>query len=138
MDPGTNFSEKFGPPEQKIGQNIWTPYKKIGPRGTYFSNDTLFLRKHFVRCSLIFDCSKFCRCGSSPPQRAVTLAIANKPHSDAEHPQANMELWIQMGYALLTLGLLCCNCTLLHQHSHSMYHACLEEIWQENLVIALI
>ena len=67
--PGTNFSENFGSPElifQKIGQNIWTPYKKswtpwnlffkqqlknldpmelvlqktvenYGPHGTYFS-----------------------------------------------------------------------------------------------------
>ena len=45
-------------------------------------HSNLFLRKQFFRCFLIFDCSKFCRCGSSPPQRAVALAIANKPQSD--------------------------------------------------------
>ena len=45
-------------------------------------HSNLFLRMHFLRCSLIFDCSKFCRCGSSPPQRAVALAIANKPQSE--------------------------------------------------------
>ena len=43
--PGTNISEKFGPLElfffSKIGQNIWTPYEKIGPCGTYFSNNIL-------------------------------------------------------------------------------------------------
>ena len=64
------------------------------------------------------------------PQRGVHLHPPLPPLDPPLHSTLQRFVVNALWYALLTLGLRCCN---LRQHSHPMFHACLEQIWQENL-----